>query len=451
MHPLDSASNEAMVWNDRVFSWSLLDEYVHSTSRRLKEIGVKYGARVLVEAVPSAGTVIVLLSLWHIGAVACPFDPRLPEGLAQAIRRKVAPFLLLTASSSDKRFPGLRTFMTDDVICLEPVERFMAGSSGSNGLSDGREATVLFTSGSSGDPKAVLHTFKAHWMNAKGAGQVIPFAAGDRWLMALPLHRISGIAVIFRALYGRGAMVLPGKNFPDIADAILKYKPTHISLVSSQFLRLLEVLPQEAWKPLKAVLIGGAPVPERLMERAAQYSLPVFLTYGMTETGSQIATSPLNEARECGGARVIPFREVNLINGEICVRGDILFKGYIDGDDTEIPLDENGWFHTGDEGTFAPPFLTVTGRRDRMFISGGENVFPEVIEKALLSLDQVVSARVEPKDDPLFGRVSKAYIRLKQGVAFDDTQFKRLLKERLFPFQVPKEFIVDPDYPFPEK
>ncbi|MBF0594068.1 MAG: AMP-binding protein [Candidatus Omnitrophica bacterium] len=445
---------DAIIWNGRSFSWSLLTSYVHSTSRRLKEIGVKPGSRVLVEGIPAAGTMIIFLSLWHIGAIACPFDPRLTGPMAADIRRKIEPFLLLSATAPDPRFKGLRLFEINDVICVEPVEQFMAGILETQRLSvDQGNATIIFTSGSTGEPKAVLHSLKAHQFNAIGAATIIPFTAGDTWLMALPLYRISGIAVIFRALLGGGTMVFPQRsqmNADELSAAIVKYRPSHISLVPTQFLRLTQILNRVDWQCFKAILIGGAPIPERLISIAAELDLPVYLTYGMTETGSQIATSYYRDARE-HGARVLPGREVCLIDHEICIRGEVLFSGYIDGQTINRSVDPEGWFHTGDIGVFNDGYLMITGRRDRMFISGGENIHPEMIEKVLLSLDGVVSARIEPKNDPDFGQVPIAYLNLKDGVNFSDKEIKLVLKGILLPYQVPKEIHINAGYYFPEK
>lgn len=440
----------AIIWNDRSFSWAQCDEYVHSTSRRLKEIGVKAGSRILVEAVPTPGTIVVLFSLWHIGAVACPVDPRLTDAMAGDILRKIRPSLLLFSTYPKEKFHGLRRFTIDDVICLEPVERFISGASPESSLPLDRDALILFTSGSSGEPKAVLHSYAALLSNAQGAAERIPFTTGDRWLLTLPLYRISGISVLFRALLGKAAVVLPGKNSTNLPQAVVQGKPTHISIVPTQFLRLFESLPSEGWRPLQAILIGGAPIPDSLIQKAVAQKLPVFLTYGMTETGSQIATSSIDEARQ-SGARVLKFREISIINGEICVKGDVLFKGYVDGDQLIRPLDALGWFHTGDAGSYEPPFVKVTGRLDRMFISGGENIYPEVIERALLGLEGVLSARVEPKEDTHFGRVPKAFLKLQQGAAFDQEKGKRLLGAQLLPFQIPKEYVIVEDFDFKEK
>lgn len=444
------SEHDAIIWNGRSITWAQLDNYIHSTSRRLKEIGVVQGSRVFIEGVPTPGMIIACCSLWHIGAVVCPFDPRMPEPMLRPMIDDILPMLVLTERSCKAKFPRLRVFTIDDVICLEPVERFMAGAQGKAILSQERDATVIFTSGSSGDQKAVLHTFAAHWHNAMGAAGTIPFTHGDRWLMALPLYRVSGMAVIFRSLFGGGAILLPGTKNGDIGAAIIKGRPTHISLVPAQFFRLIDTLADLDWRSLKAILIGGAPVPDKLINLARRMELPVFLTYGMTETGSQIATSPISDTIDAG-ASVLPFREVTTINGEICVRGKILFKGYIHATDIISPVDADGWYHTGDAGSLCESRVIVTGRLDRMFISGGENIFPETIEKALLSINQISAARVEPRDDDRFGRVAKAYIRWIEGAVFCEQDIKEALKTRLLPFQIPKEIIVDDKYPFPEK
>jgi O-succinylbenzoic acid--CoA ligase len=448
----------AVFWQGRMFSWGALGNYVHSTARRLKEIGIGEGTRVLVEAVPSLGTVIVFLSLWRVGAVVCPFDSRLTAGMLRDVRDQVEPGFVLTSGHDRDRFKPLRSFMIDDLVCTEPVERFFSGAFEPlaqifQALDQDRAATIILTTGSMGFPKAVVHSLKAHWANARGAATLIPFGEGDRWLMALPLHRISGLAVIFRAVYGGGAIVFPGVD-ETIVTTVRRLVPTHASIVPTQFGRWLDEFAANDWHSFKAILVGGSPVPQVLIDQGIRRGLPLYLTYGMTETASQVATSPASEALRAG-VRVLPEREVRFIDGEICVRGAILLMRYMGSNEG---VDADGWFHTGDCGRAvevgpngAVQSFTVHGRRDRMFISGGDNVHPEIIERALLSLPVVERARVEPVEHAEFGKAGKAYIRLKAGAAADAATIRAALKMVLLPFQLPKEIIIDEHYQFPEK
>lgn len=427
----------AIIWNDRVFSWELLDHYVHSTSRRLKEIGINPASRVTVEAVSSPGVIILFLALWRIGATVCSLDPRVTPLMLKDIMAVTGASFIFTSNETLISAKNVRTYKIDDCICLEPVEHFIAHSIRDNSTCwiHPDAATVIFTSGTSGLPKGVLHSCSAHLANAQGAKSLIPFHPGDQWLLSLPLYRVSGMAVIFRSLIHGGAMVLPGQ---DLAEAIKHYHPTHISLVPTQLIRLRSKLARADWSSFKAILIGGAPIPETVFSICTELSLPVYLTYGMTETASQIATGPYDEVRR-KGAKVLPNRQVLIKNHEICVKGDVLFMGYLQKDVPQSScVDDEGWFHTGDCGEACDDYLKVNGRLDRMFISGGENIYPETIEKALLGIDGIAAARVEGQLHQEFGRVPVAFIEFIEGRSISEEDIIKFLKEHLLPYQMPK-------------
>jgi O-succinylbenzoic acid--CoA ligase len=135
---------------------------------------------------------------------------------------------------------------------------------------------------------------------------------------------------------------------------------------------------------------------------------------------SQVATTqPGADAAEIRtSGRVLPHRELAISDaGEILVRGRTLFAGYVDGEAVSRPVDSNGWFHTGDRGGLDDEGrLIVRGRLDNVFISGGENVQPEEIERALLALPDVHEAIVVPVPNEEFGRRPVAFVRLREGV-----------------------------------
>jgi O-succinylbenzoic acid--CoA ligase len=172
----------------------------------------------------------------------------------------------------------------------------------------------------------------------------------------------------------------------------------------------------------------------------------MYTTYGLTEMASQVTTTAPNatqsELRTAG--RVLPGRELMIGSGdEILVRGETLFLGYYHTDHLDRPLDDAGWFATGDRGALTSEgFLTVTGRCDQMFISGGENIFPEEIEQALLGLSSILQSIVVAVPDAEFGQRPVAFV---QSTEFQPTEWRRQLAEQLPGFKIPKLFL-----PWPE-
>ncbi|NNE70578.1 MAG: AMP-binding protein, partial [Rhodothermales bacterium] len=179
------------------------------------------------------------------------------------------------------------------------------------------------------------------------------------------------------------------------------------------------------------VLLGGSAIPKPLAKSAADLEWPVVLSYGMTETGSLVtATRP--GAVDSSGT-VLPGRKLRIAeNGEIQVGGDVLFEGYLDGPSAGI------WHATGDLGRLDEQGrLHVEARLDNMFVSGGENIHPEAVERALLELPGVESAMVVGVPDPEFGTRPVAFIRGEVSA----TDLEAGLREQLPAFMVPVAFL----------
>jgi len=190
---------------------------------------------------------------------------------------------------------------------------------------------------------------------------------------------------------------------------------THCSMVPTQLLRLLEAGEEHA--SLKAILVGGSPVSAELVRRAWAAGLPIHTTYGLTETASQVTTTASSDglSRLFTSGALLPYRKLKIApDGEILVAGKTLFEGYLDGDRIDRAVDDEGWFHTRDVGEIdSRGCLRVKGRIDNMFVCGGENIHPEVIEQALAGIKGVRIAVVVPQEDREFGQVPLACIQLE--------------------------------------
>jgi O-succinylbenzoic acid--CoA ligase len=305
--------------------------------------------KVAFWAAASPESVYLFFACWKLGKIACPLNTRLP--------------------SCEKELARLETelFIPQQPQQLPPVP----WEWNENNL-----ATMVFTSGTTGTPKIACHTIAHHLYNAKGSA--IPLCSQDRWLLSLPLFHVGGIAILFRCYLAQAQIALPSQNYDGI---------THLSLVPTQLKRLLE---NKAPLPhVKYIMLGGAPLPN--------FSAPwnVVPTYGMTEMSSQIASAGI----------VHPYAELKIADdGEILVKGKTLFKGYYTHGRIELPVDEEGWFATKDLGRFnTEGKLEIIGRKDNLFISGGENIQPEEIEAELQKLPGIFQAIVVPIPDSEFG------------------------------------------------
>jgi o-succinylbenzoate---CoA ligase len=418
-------------------SYEELDSMVSAAALRFG--GLEPGSRVALYLPKDARYIALVLALIRAGHVACPVSDRLPpRGVAQLLERAACSALI----SEDEQL--LQTAAAD-LHELEPealleVVRYRTEPTD---IPLQRSATIIFTSGSTGVPKAALHTFGNHYYNALGSNANIALRPGDRWLHSLPLYHVGGLSILIRCLIAKATVALPEPGDP-LGEAIAGSAATHVSLVSTQLSRLLQ---EDAdLGGLEAVLLGGGPVPTSLVDEALARGLPLHTSYGLTEMASQVTTTPpdasIEELRTAG--RVLPNREVSISGrGEIMVRGETLFAGYVEGEELDCPLDPEGWFHTGDLGGLDEDgYLRVRGRIDNLFISGGENVQPEEIEEALCQLEGVDEAMVVPVPDEEFGARPVAYVRTDGGVRDLSVELESVLPR----FKIPITY-----HPWPEE
>jgi o-succinylbenzoate---CoA ligase len=435
---LAAPKDAALIGARGVTSYEELDRLVSAAAVRLGEL--EAGSRVALYLQRDERYVALLLALIRAGHVACPLSDRVPSRGVAPLLERAACSALISDDEELLRTAGANLLRPKPEDLLRESQQFAEPAD----IPLGRPATIIFTSGSTGVPKAALHTFGNHYHSALGSNANIALMPGDRWLHSLPLYHVGGLSILFRCLLAGATVALPQQGTPP-GEAIAGFGATHVSLVSTQLLRLL----REDADPgrLEAVLMGGGPIPASLVDEAVARGLPVHTSYGLTEMASQVTTTPpgvsLEELRTAG--RVLPHREVAISgSGEILVRGQTLFAGYVEGERLDRPLDAEGWFHTGDLGELDDnSYLRVRGRMDNLFVSGGENVQPEEIEEALCRLEGIVEAVVVPVPDEEFGARPVAFIRTDD---LEPGDLAHELEPVLPRFKIPISF-----HPWPEE
>ena len=291
-------------------------------------------------------------------------------------------------------------------------------------------ATILHTSGTSVEPKAVAHTLYNHVFSARSACSKLNLGSDDRWLLSLPIWHVSGIGIVFRCLGAGAKIVIPDPEI-SLKEALSIHKITHVSMVTAQ---LMEVMDQPPPAGLQAAIVGGGPTPHRALSRARKMGWPVQTTYGMTETSSMVTLSGKEFSHGSSG-QVLQGHELKIAkDGEILIHSPAVCLGYLNGSNLHSATDENTWLHTGDLGRIGQHGeLYILGRKDNMFISGGENISPEEIEHVLYAFPEVQESIVVPVPDPKFGQRPVAFIR---GCS-DFENVTQFLSQHLPKFKIP--------------
>lgn len=348
-------------------------------------------------------TIVLLLALMRAGRTVCLLSPRWPPAARQRAAQQV-----------DAEMPILDDTAADALGRTAPMSGAALSESSALPCKAGAKAgAIVFTSGTTAGPKAALLSAGNLFYSAFGALHRVRLYAGDRWLLSLPIYHVAGLGVVWRCMCAGAATVLPIPE-ASLGELMPRFACTHASMVPTQLTRVLNNEGDVGPSHLKAIQVGGAGVPLDLLRQARSRGYPVCTTYGLTESASQMtALGPdAPSALLATSGRILPYREMRIAeDGEILIRGSVRFQGYIEDGRLLRPFDAEGWFATGDVGHMdAFGNLHVEYRKDNMFISGGENIAPEAIERALRAIRGVERAIVVPVSDRDFGARPLAFV-----------------------------------------
>ena len=281
--------------------------------------------------------------------------------------------------------------------------------------------TVIHTSGTTGEPRAVELTYANHAASAAASADALGVDENDRWLCPLPLHHVGGLNVLIRSVIHRTTVVLHERFDTERVKATLEAgEVTLASMVPTMLQRLRDAGLSRA-PGLRAIALGGGPIAPGLLDWAAEHGIPAVPVYGMTETCSQVVAGSPGRA-----LRGVELRVAG--DGELLIRGPMVAHGAVGAD---------GWLHTGDLGRLDESgLLHVGGRKKELIVTGGENVAPLEVEQALLAHPAVADAGVAGLPDPAWGEAITAFVVLRSPASADELQ--EWCRERLAPFKVPK-------------
>ena len=354
---------------------------------------------------PAAARAVV--AAWEAGEAVVPLDPGAPAAERKGLLAAARPTHLLDAEGRS-RLPG-----------GEPAEAGVAA--------------VVTTSGTSDAPKVVELGADAIRWSALATSAALGAGPGDRWLCCVPTSGVAGLAVLARAWH-TGLPVEVHDRFDPAAVAEAAGRATLVSLVPAMLRRLLAAGDEPA--RFRRVLLGGGPIPAGLAAEASRRGVHLVRTYGLTETFGGM----VHDGHPLDGAEVA----VDGPEGELLVRGPMLFRRYRGDPERTAAVLRDGWLRTGDLGRLGTDGrLTVLGRVDDLVISGGVNVHPDEVEAVLATHPAVAEVAVAGRPDPEWGRRVTAFVVPRDPASPPAlAELRAFTRERLAAAKAPRELVL---------
>lgn len=429
----------------------------------LRDAGVCCGDHVASLQGNTLDCAVTVYALMLLGAVMVPLNTRLsPMELAGQINESSSRILISdrdNAATADQAVTGADCAIID-VAALTQTAALFDDHEAEIRLTD--PCTVIFTSGTTGRPKGVVLTYGNHWWNANGSLINLGLQQSDMWLCCVPLFHVSGLSILMKSIiYGIPVYLMKKFDPEQVNQLLMNGKATHISVVASMLRRMMAITgPNSYPSSLRCILLGGGPVPTALLQSCLDQQMPIYQTYGMSETASQAVTLPPEYMRKKSGSAGKPLFPLQIRieadgrtampnePGDILIKGLTVFSHYLRNKEATAAAFEGDWFRSGDIGYLDEDgFLFVLDRRKDLIISGGENVYPAEVESVLNGCEEIERAGVIGIPDQEWGRVPVAFVSLNEGAYLSEAELITTCKTQLAAYKVPKRIFVLDELP----
>ena len=337
-------------------------------------------------------------------------------------------------------------------IVFESLERILSDEEADDTFDwtfeDRDIAVIMNTSATTGQFKSVPLRWGQIRAHVQASKEVLGKTEQDNWLMVLPLFHVSGLSILLRSLYNGTAVTILPKY--DKAQVLKLIESENINMMSLVPTILTQLEPSITHHKLRVILLGGEFIPMALIDACEKKSLPIYKTYGMTETFSQSVTFSVLDyphKRDSVG-KPLPGMQVRIDKpdadgvGEIHLTGPMVMTGYIDKEPIDGDLNTDDIGYVDEDG-----FVYILNRRKDLIISGGENIYPKELEDLVYTLPSVKECAVVPVPDPKWGQVPALFVAFHDGESMTADAILSFMTKSLAKYKVPKYVKILPALP----
>lgn len=463
----------SVVYEGQEFTNVQMDGKARKLGSALRKLGVKRGDRVILQMPNCPEVLLGFQAIWKIGAVAVPVNYLVGDDEIAYIYRDsgakvviTAPEFLSKVYAAKASAPELETVILEGSEGPEGTRAFNALLADSSDdltpvdTEDDELAAIVYTSGTTGNPKGVMHSHYGLYTNVEALTNSTPFPATMISLAVLPLCHSYGIGVMNGSLYrGAGTMVvLRSVDLEKIFSSIETYTIESVALVPTIFIYMLHY--PEAHKydlsSVKYWTTGSAPLAlDTWRQFKERFGGEISEGWGLTEAAANNTLNPYDERKKPGSIG-IPMKGIHMKivddagrempqgeEGEILLKGPMVMKGYWNLPEETAETLRDGWLYTGDVGyRDEEGFFFITDRKKDIIIKGGENISPRTIEEVLYAHPALSEAAVIGVRDDIYGEDIKAFVALKPGESATEEDIMDYCRQNLRRFRVPREVVI---------
>jgi long-chain acyl-CoA synthetase len=468
------ANKTAIIMGERRVSFAQLEEDSNRVAHALIKMGVKKGDRVATMQASNPEFVSVFLGIIKTGGIAVPLDSRYVANELVSLFNDCTPKVLIIENPPLEsllpalpRFDSIKHIITVNTEYDEQFNSYQKilinnPPSGVNvAIAPEDIAIISYTGGPTLKPHGVALSHRSVYIETINAAATFQQTENDVVMQfALPMYHQFGLtAILLASIYkGNTVVAVPGtgRSIHSFMEAVERERGTIYMGVPYIYSLMINVARREGIKhdlsSLRLCVSGGAPLEPVIINQFKQlYGFNIIDIYGQTESVCHITVMPIDGTGKIGSSgKPMPCWEMKIFDeydnelppgqeGEIVVRGPVM-AGFYNKPQATARIMKNGWLHTGDIGRIDEDgFLFITGRKRRMLILKGQNIFPGDIEEVLAAHPKIAEARVMGVTDIVRGETVKALVRLKPGEKTTEQEIRQYCQGRMADYKLPRE------------